>query len=422
MTLAFSSRIAWTTGIIRSLYLDSSPLRPIKIYKYNSISLENQSGLDKRFANTMQNLLRLCRYLLYCTLLCILTSRNRVVGTKLLTYNAFMIPRAEKYIERKALFLDNLKNTDSDVVCLQEIFYGKDVIDVKEQLKTLYPYSYSAMHQNDVIKPGPPCLASDLPVLACIQSNGCLNAATESEQLQCGIIKCSAFQKLSQNCLTCIIISGSNATYLQNNCIMSAIDFNTDGLILLSKNPMTAAQRVEYHPGIVKNIGLVRCTHLVAYDIPRYIEPNMPYTSFYEQIEVEVKQLLKDTCQENKVIIMGDFNIGPSIPSHGVAGLYESNSCLFYNHIIKTDFQQIFNHIKLHDLYMEFIRRDFTSPYVDLVGKCTYCDRENSLVSIWPTDKLIDFVLIKGYKAKNAKRLFDTAPLASDHYGVEISI
>lgn len=49
----------------------------------------------------------------------------------------------------------------------------------------------------------------------------------------------------------------------------------------------------------------------------------MPYTSFYEQVEVEVKLLLKNTCNQDQMIIMGDLNIGPSVPSNGVAGLYE---------------------------------------------------------------------------------------------------
>lgn len=129
---------------------------------------------------------------------------------------------------------------------------GQDISELKAAIRKRYPYSYSGIHQNDAMKSGPPCSPTDLLTVLCIQSQGCLNLPTELEQLQCAILNCSSFDKLSQECSTCVAVAGTSFSDVQTTCITSPYAFNSDGLVLFSKQPMLEIKRTEFHPGFVQ--------------------------------------------------------------------------------------------------------------------------------------------------------------------------
>lgn len=286
----------------------------------------------------------------------------------------------------------------------------KDVIDA---LKDKYPYSFSGIHREDgTLKPGPPCKPSEYETLACLANSDCLQRPNNREISRCVIELCQPDSKLSQECLSCntlVAIDEGNSTSVGiEKCVMSRDNFNQQGLLVLSKKPLSDMEYVPFNPGKVqlipkgylrvnvKDVGEVKAVHLTGfYGSSDFFEINVPFLTYDEQNRREINQLLGPACDTNKAIIIGSLNAGPRNPSNSVAGIFEDN-------------------------FMEFIRKGFVSGYADIVGQCSYCTN-NPLTGDWPTNNIIDHVMTKGYKVLNAMRIKTSRPI-SDHYPIMVTV
>ncbi|KAK3085772.1 hypothetical protein FSP39_008523, partial [Pinctada imbricata] len=304
--------------------------------------------------------------------------------------------------------------------CLFQYWYYNDVVSLVQTVHKSFPYTFSAVHKSTtqllgktklLYRPGPCLKGSVLKVMAKMFSQGCLHSKSELDTLHCAVKKANVMD-LPQECITCITMSGVDR--ILSDCVgATSGGINVPALVLLSKLPLRNTKNVDFLPGIKQlvprslslcgdGLGPVACTHTTA-DLGKvYYEPNLlkTFKSWKEQNLNDATKLVKDLLPQPRAIIMGDLNCGPDEPSRAVKG----------------DFT---------DSFKQFTRNNYTTPFVRLVGKCTFC-AENTLVP-YKDNWNLDHILLRGHEAKSAKRIFDE-PIpgkdypTSDHYGIQITI
>lgn len=345
----------------------------------------------------------------------------------LLTYNAALTPTIPGFKERRQRLpgIIAAEASNADFMCFQELWYEEDVRRVLEAVEDEFPYHYSYLHfgisnmTGHTEQKDPPCGKWKIVKLSSCMSFNCFNAA---DQLACMTTHCQSYlTDMSNDCLACIAVSSTSFSEVMTQCMFSWWGsnnrFNSPGVVVASRRPMTAAY-VSYTPPKTKTFlarGYIKvqvqngppivCTHLSSISFSTYYEVKMPYSSYEEQQRGEIG-IIKDRFSGSAHVLLGDLNSGPARNGSGDLNL-EGEATNNY------------------ELLMSSV--GYTAPYLASDGRCTFC--ENNLVireGGLSGNKLIDHILTKGLKsdASSAQRVFDDpadGPL-SDHYGVRVDV
>ncbi|XP_052074675.1 uncharacterized protein LOC127712346 isoform X1 [Mytilus californianus] len=354
-----------------------------------------------------------------CLLSLVYGSHEQCPIKKLVTFNAGLQPSTVKYYEdRRQLLVPALKNLGSDVICLQEVFYGKDVKETVHRLMFTYPYSYSSLHDshgrlNYSMMQKAPCQGTkSMQFLTCFSQKCNPTGRPLLGVLECALKQCKMLE-LSDFCITCILVSGPEN--ISNHCLgPQALQMNIPGLLVLSRRKLWSPKRTPFIHGVrpffrkefitarVQELGEIMCTHLTpANDTIAQAFQSSFFADGETENLFETISLLRRIRNEKDIVLMGDMNSGPSI------------SIRHIHYVTSASFEQ-------------FMKGNLRSPYAELVGKPTYSPHENTLTDGHDIS-IIDHILTRGYKILGAKRVIDQLlpekkfPL-SDHYGAEISV
>ncbi|XP_061197589.1 uncharacterized protein LOC133205739 [Saccostrea echinata] len=339
----------------------------------------------------------------------------------LMSYNTGLTSRIPYYKERSQYIAEKVSQSNPDFICLQEVWHYRDLYKIVKENSATYPYSFSAIH-NDTTSllnsnglHWPPCARSDvIKMFFKMWWYGCRALKSEIARLDC-VTEKAGFMDLPQQCITCITMSSFTAQTAFSDCLGAVENqMNVPGLLVLSKMKLRQHKMVYFRPNVkqilprgylmveVLGLGTVACTHTTA-DLGKiYYEPNLKskFHSWKEENMKDARILMKDLSPFTSSVIMGDLNSSPSIPGKQIQGDFEDTLELF-----KTG--------------------NYSTPYIDLYGLCTFCSG-NNLVP-YKTDWILDHILIRGQRAEQAQRVMDEvitdlAVYPSDHYGIQVRV
>ncbi|XP_060083906.1 uncharacterized protein LOC132563167 [Ylistrum balloti] len=350
---------------------------------------------------------------LVCLASLCMTSLWGVVQTvKIRSYNVALLNLIAHYEDRKPNVIQALQSQDYDVMCLQEVWYGSDVSRIRQTLGSSISVHTAPLYQETMFWDwinAPPCHKAAFTV-ACIFIH-CSSITSKAALTNCSV-GCGMMSE-SQACISCLVVSGKGALRCFDYTRREAM--NVPGVVLLSKKKVNSVRSVFFEPNVkqilrrayieaeIEGVGTVICSHTASNIGDEYYEPNLRgvYSSWEEQNLADSRKLTEAARLSYKPLIMGDLNTSPSIPVHNVT----------------ADFEDAYNH---------FLSEGFVSPYVTMVGKCTYC-LQNPLTHGSNHSHVLDHVFVRDHAVLSAKRLYveDIPNLnfpMSDHYGIEVEV
>lgn len=361
------------------------------------------------------------------------------------TLQIFFAPFKDERLDETIEYLrDDL--TDLSVLCLQELWDTDQRNRVISQLSSRYPHSLAAagLPQNQC---SGGCGSDEIRAIKdCLSSFECLDFTDSTSFSDCVRLNCrETIEGLGAECTTCLQQGDSVGDIFRNvdncfsndntetnngtcyafnaqsdNVLLSKIPFDETDVLYFTNSPITLTTAL-YGKIQVPNVGTahVFCTHLLPADLPVF--------TFEEEVNFnQTKELLawvesklgssstnnstvgNSTASTEPVIILGDFNHGPS-------GYFPAN----YDFIINSG---------------------YSSAYIDNGNRnCTYC-RSNPL-TYGTTTLIIDHVYLKNAFSTTSNRFgtywdesvdinheiigitigSDEVTL-SDHYGVRSTI
>ncbi|CAG2222609.1 unnamed protein product [Mytilus edulis] len=126
---------------------------------------------------------------------------------KFVTFNTALIQQLPLIDQRRDALSQQLSIIDADVVCLQEVLLGSDVEKIVNDLKTVYPHSYSKLHGQDgqittYTIAQPPCYGIPSVVrIVCIVIRCNIRGKLE-DIVNCADQTCNVFPTISQESIT----------------------------------------------------------------------------------------------------------------------------------------------------------------------------------------------------------------------------
>ncbi|CAG2192140.1 unnamed protein product [Mytilus edulis] len=203
---------------------------------------------------------------------------------KFVTFNTALIQQLPLIDQRRDALSQQLSIIDADVVCLQEVLLGSDVEKIVNDLKTVYPHSYSKLHGQDgqittYTIAQPPCYGIPSVVrIVCIVIRCNIRGKLE-DIVNCADQTCNVFPTISQECISCLGHAFPSFGRIFSACFrFSTTFFNPQGLILLSKKPM----RNTIHQNFQPNRKQIFSKALISADVS-IINYNIPNTSILKQ-------------------------------------------------------------------------------------------------------------------------------------------
>ncbi len=348
---------------------------------------------------------------------------TQVFALSVTTYNAGIahnfVPLAK---ERVPFITEALSQFDTDVLCLQEVWDKKDRKAVISALEKDYPFIHTVDLKKKRADKAPTCkikqLFGDGKFVSCALST--CKGKEGDEYTDCILNKCGGpLQNLineDRQCATALMSQvdksslGAIATVL--NPLVRAPLFaygGSNGLILLSKKKFAKTDYVDWTEDSTLNRRgalaatlesgeTVYCTHLTAN------QTSIPYTGKFASWEAEnlfqVEKLVEKALDHNEgAIVLGDFNISPSLPEFEIDGDFEANYSVF-----------------------EQAGFDASVDYMTNT-RCTFC-ADNTLIG-GGKNMLLDHVFSVGLSPLSSKRVFDRKVIIegkeqnlSDHFGI----
>ncbi|KAL8619741.1 hypothetical protein ACOMHN_025827 [Nucella lapillus] len=315
----------------------------------------------------------------------------------------------------------------ADFSDLQELWFEDDMKSVLDKVGSDFPHHYSAIHSSvgnlRAQEKGniwsfrsrfaAPCSRWSLFSLGmCIQSR----CASSDNTPKCVLENCEGrVFSLSQDCRSCAAIASNSALDIMSKCANANTynRVNRPGLLILSRQPLTDVQYVDFHDGkpVIAERGYIKamtdggmnyvCTHLTT-DFGIYFETKLTeFTSFQEQQKNEIGKLI-NTFSGTPHVLLGDLNTGPA-RNPDLTGEMEEN----YN----------------------LLKNQYKNAYLENNGSCTFCGSENPVLiaeGAWKSHVDIDHVLTSpGVTAdvNSSQRVLDDVSLMlSDHFGVQQDI
>ena len=340
------------------------------------------------------------------------------------TYNAGLavgfVPAAE---DRTDLVASALAGLQADVICLQEVWLDEQVDAVKSATSSAFPHSYFPEASQELMESAA-CVDGDSDGLVECLDEDCGEACVD-EIVDCLFEYCVIdFLTLSKDCARCAQahVGTAEASEVAETCNNGGIEYAYGGSFgtgLLSKHPLSSVTETVFDSTTNRRSVLeavvstpagdvdVMCTHLTA---GLSLVPYPRETGSWEEEQAVQVGLLVDMLEASSgpTVLMGDLNNGPA--STDVDAEFEDN----YDALIATG---------------------VSNPYLDLDGRCTFCD-DNDLsgADSDETGRLIDHVLLKGMgEVSSVARVLDDAITVetcvesidgaySDHYGVSVTV
>jgi endonuclease/exonuclease/phosphatase family metal-dependent hydrolase len=339
------------------------------------------------------------------------------------TYNAGLalgfVPGTESRAPQVA---EAVAGLEADVVCLQEIWQPEHAAAVEAAAGVAFPNRVVPEPQQSS---DASCEDGELDdLLSCITDScdfTCADGVPDCLFASCPF----QFISLSKECMRCAMANvGEDPTTVAATCETSPGEFaygGSFGTMLLSKYPLgavdehvfasTSNRRSVLHAEVIAPGGTVSvfCTHLTA------VFDTIPYPretgSWAEEQLVQINELndfVEEVGGAHKVLL-GDLNTGPAL--EGIQS-------------------------EAPEGYAALIDAGWSSPYVEMDGRCTFCS-DNPLIASADDDdnRLIDHVMTQGeLQASEASRLLDQSVSAdscavdlstaalSDHYGVQVTL
>ncbi|XP_033761751.1 uncharacterized protein LOC117343491 [Pecten maximus] len=309
---------------------------------------------------------------------------GRLHCVKIVTFNTGLADSVDFYARRRAAIIPAIRKIDFDVMCLQEVFYGNDLIEIEASLGSHTTSLHMPLTQergNNGNNEAPCDAAARKGSLTCMFTQ-CANLSQE-RFINCAFSTCRLDLE-SQSCITCLTL---DARRMKTRCILDPGPMNIPGIILLSNRKVFSVKYEFFEDPDLKlllprgyisaeiaGVGTVICTHQTAFLGPVYLEYTLRelniYSSWAEQNLAESKKLTAlPKSFGRSAVIVGDINSSPRI---------------------STDITPL-----LQDSYQHYIDEGFTSPYVDIDGRCTFC-ADNPLANLTTgINFLLDHVLIK---------------------------
>ncbi|XP_052073206.1 uncharacterized protein LOC127711252 [Mytilus californianus] len=351
---------------------------------------------------------------------------ENITATNFVTFNTGLGTSVRFYEQRKNLIVEALLKSEADVMCLNEVWYVDDLIMLQQALQSKFPHSFSTVHNDTSIimdqqtLTKPPCFSIIFQTVFKCFLTQCNTFSNRREQAGCLLLTCSAARLLSEECLTCVLLSSTNTTDVIAKCVNPPPSrqfnaMNLPGLVLFSKLPLTQRKIQNLIPGVkrlvprwvlsaeVEKVGKVACTHFTAGLSITYVDPVLPplFSSFEEENLNNTLQLLEYFKTEKQYVLMGDFNQSP--PRANITPSFSDN-------------------------YKEFMANGLSDPYVDHIGLPTLVPG-NLFSNSQNRNKILDHIFHKGFNFQSSERVFDKfidvngqrIPL-SDHFGVAVTL
>nr|XP_022336029.1 uncharacterized protein LOC111132504 [Crassostrea virginica] len=301
----------------------------------------------------------------------------------------------------------------------KKVWHYKELYQIVKKNSAIYPHSFSAIHSDTpslLSNRGyhwPPCARfAVVRMFFKMWWYGCTSKKNDIERLVC-VTEKAGFMDLPQECITCLTMSKMTAKSAFSECLGGIQNqMNVPGLLVLSKRKLRNSKMVYFRSNVkellprgylrveVPEVGTIACTHTTANLGKVYYEPNLKsvFKSWEQQNLEETRILIQHLSAYPRTIVMGDLNSSPTVPNKHIQG----------------DFEGALNLFKASN---------YTTPYIDLWGQCTFCSG-NNLVP-YRTDWILDHILIRGLKATQAKRVMDRIipnhkVHPSDHYGIQV--
>lgn len=359
------------------------------------------------------------------------------------TFNTLQIVFAPYKQERLNAQISYLANSSFDILCLQELWNTTERDQLLQGVKSAYPYSISPPPKNATCNAD--CTGAELDRLVkCAGSFFCLEQESFLDQLRCIRDNCDdLFDDISDQCERCIVLEGGlsfNERLVECAGQQEVSPGVTTGCqylfggesdtLLLSRTNFTKTDYRYFNVSPIVAIavvyGQVEINGATVHAFCNHLSSDLPFVNNQQENKLQFEQLVqyvRETVpanESNLVLVLGDFNASPEIPSENIEGNWPDNLAV-----------------------ME--ANGYTNLYVNLSTgplNCTYCG-DNPLVSPVgegeedEVDTIIDHIFANhvsnvsdGYCVANVS-LFgtqnnvqvseETVPL-SDHYGVETYI
>lgn len=360
------------------------------------------------------------------------TSFAQAEDLKVTTYNLGLahtfVPLAK---ERLPQIAEALKNSDSDVICLQEVWKKKDQRKIKKALKKSFPNNFITKIKNKKSKRRPTCKIKELfgegKFVQCMQKQ--CGEFSGDEFTDCIINTCGpALRNLrdqNRECATALMAQVGKSSLAGMITILNPFKRaglfafkGSNGLMLFSKKPLLEKEVVDFtdistlnkRQALLAKIQVgsskvsVVCTHLTS-----DLEKTVPYTgtsaNWSEENAKQFERIISKLSSTPKAIVMGDFNCSVPNLNAGIDGELIKNCQTMEN-------------------------AGFASPLSKINPECTFCS-SNPLNEGEEGNKILDHVFIRGAKATTAEVVYkdkiqvkkkrqNIETRLSDHFGVEV--
>lgn len=373
-------------------------------------------------------------------------NNNKTDSLTVTSYNVGLALNFVPYTEERLPVNEALlADSDSDVLCLQEVWLEEYVEDIEQALQEDYPYIYT-VEPEQVFSEAAACTDEEIAGFAECGNTQCSglsgNALVGCASTQCG----AALAELSPDCFDGVTatvgIPDITVEIMVETVTQPAGLFAYDGalgLMLASKYELRAREFQDFiddsssnHRGaLYAEIEVNKQTHVVACTHPTAnLDGTIPYPgsgkhgSWAGENRFMQQQMIayaNNKAGNNPIFFAGDFNCSIANASNGVEGDFAENCRLW-----------------LDD--------GFVDPAAEQLP-CTFCNDENLILEMegGSGDFLLDHVFVKNLDRTNAivaERVFDDpvsiealvppaelqpedSPMMthpSDHFGVQLDI
>lgn len=326
--------------------------------------------------------------------------------------------------ERLAGIIRALKETEADVICLQEVWDDADAEAIVAGVKQPYPHSFRVATGGETDESAPACTGEALrPLGECVTAN-CADAAdtTGCVMSKCGVLflglhggcrACLAAhvsQPLEEILVTCTRAGAGKWSYRGRN-----------GLLLLSNTPFLETSHEVLDSFLLRRavlMGTVKlrggpvpffCTHLsTPVDEVEYAGTAGSWKEEQANQTERLVMLVKSKAGKHPAVLLGDFNCGPGNDEWEVVAENPDN-------------------------FSKLLKAGFASPYTEDHGHCTWCYGKDLSRTDKMKGKMLDHILFVNFDDEiiTVERAMDEARIEvneadsarkvplSDHYAVQ---
>ncbi|XP_063434298.1 uncharacterized protein LOC134715784 [Mytilus trossulus] len=316
------------------------------------------------------------------------------------------------YEFRASYVADAVKSSlvDTDVVCLQGVYYDVDLDTIVRGTEKLFPYSFSFNHDpmtgSYEKSTHAPCSDDDregVEQVAACEDHECHSETERDEYIGCLEDSCKVngsrsisdvFLELSETCVACIVL-GTKRNAM--DCFEQKYAVNPTGLLLLSKHNITHFGREEFphkHEIVrhgflqvkIEYVGNVVCTVMQANLGEKYIDITETTNSYTAKNLQEAQWLVQKTNETENVIIAGCLNVSPILTKGAIAPQFPYSMDSFKS---------------------AGFRDPISESYSDEFASCTYCFSDDYAKEKYDLEDydgyIFDHVLVRGYHVISEK-------------------